>query len=208
LSHVFITEELPRKGVDFQNLALHYSGSFQKAVDYIGDLDEFTREMIVHAKIARKLGNYKLSLHSGGLKYSAYPAFAEQTEGLFHIKISTSWLESMRIILLRNPHLYRQIHPYILKQFNRDRVSYELTTDLSHVPDISTISDRNLESLLDQVDISQVIHTTYGSILTGKDKKGNYLFREMVYQTLNTHEEEHYKLVSDHVKEHLAQLQY
>ena len=208
LSHIFIVEELHRKKVEFQNLALHYTGSFQKAVDYIGDLDEYKREMKIHAEIARKLGGYKLSLHSGGLKYSAYPAFAKLTEGLFHIKISTSWLESMRIILRRNPSLYKRIHQYILKQFDLDRASYELTTDLSQIPDIKSIHEKDMESLLDNKDMRQVIHTTYGSILSGKDEMGNYLFREKVYQTLFENEKEHYHTVSDHVKKHVELLEY
>ncbi len=208
LSHIFITEELHRKGIDFQNLALHYIGTFQKAIDYIGNLDSFTREMKIQAEIAKRLGGYKLSLHSGGLKYSVYTAFAEQTEGLFHIKISTSWLESMRIVMRKNPDLYRQIHPYILEKFNRDKASYELTTDLSLIPDIDRISDSDLESLLYQDETRQVIHTTYGSILSGKNEGGAYLFRDKVYQTLYDNEKEHYKAVYEHVKKHLDLLQY
>lgn len=202
ISHIFITEELHRNGVEFQNLALHYLGIFQKAIDYIGDVEKFTQEIKIHAAIAKQFGGYKLSLHSGGLKFSVFPAFFEQTQGLFHIKISTSWLESMRIIIRKNPDLYRKMHPYILKKFGQDKASYDLTTDLSLMPDINKISDNHLEDLLNRNESRQLIHTTYGSVLSDKDKKGAYLFRNQIYQVLYHNEDEHYQAVSEHVKKH------
>jgi len=207
ISHIFIVEELHRNGVDFQNLALHYVGVFQKAVDYIGDVEEFAREMEIHSTIAKQFGGYKLSLHSGGLKFSVLPAFSEKTQGLFHVKISTSWLESMRIIIRKNPDLYRQIHPYILEKFDRDKASYDLTTDLSLVPDINKIPDSHLEDLLDNNEARQLIHTTYGSILSGKNQEGAYLFRDQIYQILYHNEDQHYQAISEHVKKHLDLLQ-
>jgi len=203
ISHIFIVEELHRNGIEFQNLALHYIGVFQKAIDYIGDVEKFTQEMRIHAGITKKFGGYKLSLHSGGLKFSVLPAFSEQTQGFFHVKISTSWLESMRIIIRKNPDLYRQIHPYILEKFNRDKASYDLTTDLSLIPDINKISDSHLEDLLNKDESRQLIHTTYGSVLSDKDKKGTYLFRNQIYQILYQNEDEHYQAISEHVKKHL-----
>jgi len=203
ISHIFIAEELHRNGVDFQNLALHYIGIFQKAIDYVGDVEKFTQEMGIYAAIAKKFGGYKLSLHSGGLKFSIFPAFSQQTQGLFHVKISTTYLESMRIIIRKNPDLYRQMHPYILKKFNEDKASYDLTTDLSLIPDINKIPDSHLEDLLDNNEARQLIHTTYGSVLSGKDKEGTYLFRNQIYQTLYHNEDEHYQAVSEHVKKHL-----
>ncbi len=65
-----------------------------------------------------------------------------------------------------------------------------------------------MEGLLDKKDARQVIHTAYGSILSGKDEKGNYLFRDKLYQTLFENEDEHYRAVSDHVKKHLELLIY
>ena len=203
ISHIFIAEELHRNGIEFQNLALHYLGIFQKAIDYVGDVEKFTREIKIHAAIAKKFGGYKLSLHSGGLKFSVFPAFSEKTHGLFHVKISTTWLESMRIIIRKNPDLYRQMHPYILKKFSQDKASYDLTTDLSLIPDINKIPDSHLEDLLDNNESLQLIHTTYGSVLSGKDKEGTYLFRNQIYQTLYHNEDEHYQAVSEHVKKHL-----
>jgi hypothetical protein len=42
---------------------------FEKGVEYIGDIDDLQRDFEIHAEIARALGLYKLSLHSGSDKY-------------------------------------------------------------------------------------------------------------------------------------------
>src|SRR4029077_16997413 len=66
--HVYIATELRRLGVRWVSLAPRYVGSFEKGVDYIGDVAAFEADFAVHAAIARALGPYKLSLHSGSDK--------------------------------------------------------------------------------------------------------------------------------------------
>jgi len=41
LAHLFIVLELQRRGVDFQNLALHFLGDWQKGIEYIGYIKDF-----------------------------------------------------------------------------------------------------------------------------------------------------------------------
>ena len=48
-----------------------------------------------------RLGPYKLSVHSGSDKFSAYPAIAEATGGVLHLKTAgTSYLEALRAVAL------------------------------------------------------------------------------------------------------------
>jgi hypothetical protein len=54
-------------------------------------------------------GNYKVSVHSGSDKFSAYPAIGKWTAGRLHVKTAgTSWLEAVRVIAVKEPALYRQ----------------------------------------------------------------------------------------------------
>ncbi len=76
-----VVSELQRLGMDFVSFAPRFVGRFEKGVEYIGDLDELKRDFEIHAAIARTLGPYKLSLHSGSDKYSTYPLIAEATQG-------------------------------------------------------------------------------------------------------------------------------
>ena len=204
LAHIFIAQELQRNKVDFQNLALRFVGDWQKGIDYIGDVGKFSQELSLHVAIARLLGGYKLSLHSGSDKFSAYPSFAEKTEGFFHIKTAgTSYLEAMKVIARKNPSLYRKIHHFALENFEKDRASYHVTTDISRIPNVDKLADDKLESLFKKIDSRQLIHITYGSVLCAKDKEGNFLFRDKIYKTLFQNEENHYKEVSAHIKRHL-----
>jgi hypothetical protein len=207
LAHLFIVLELQRRGIDFQNLALHFLGDWQKGIEYIGDVKQFAKEFSLHAAIAKKIGGYKLSLHTGSDKFSVYPIFAQGTEGLCHIKTAgTSWLEEAKVIAMKDSALYREIHRFALENFEKDRASYNLTTDLSRVPDIDTISDDELINLFKQNDSRQLIHITYGSILRAKDSEGKYLFKDRIYQTLFRYEEDHYCEVYNHIRRHLELL--
>jgi len=207
LAHLFIVLELQRRGVILQNLALHLLGDWQKGIDYIGNLEEFAKEFSLHTTIAKKIGGYKLSLHSGSDKFSVYPIFAQKTEGLYHIKTAgTSWLEEVKVVAMKDPALYREIHQFALENFEKDRASYNLTTDLSRIPDIDTIADDELVNLFKQNDSRQLIHITYGSILRVKDSEGKYIFKDRIYQVLFQYEEDHYREVSNHIKRHLELL--
>ena len=207
LAHLFIVLELQRRGVDFQNLALHFLGDWQKGIEYKGDVKQFAREFSLHAAIAKNIGGYKLSLHTGSDKFSVYPIFAQETDGLCHIKTAgTSWLEEAKVVAMKDPGLYREIHRFALENFAKDRASYNLTTDLSRIPDIDTIADDELVNLFKQNDSRQLIHITYGSILRARDNEGKYIFKDRIYKILFEHEEEHYRELSNHIKRHLELL--
>ena len=207
LAHLFIVLELQRKGVDFQNLALHFLGDWQKGIEYIGDVKQFSREFSLHAAIAKSIGGYKLSLHTGSDKFSVYPIFSQETDGLCHIKTAgTSWLEEVKVVAMKDPALYREIHRFALENFEKDRASYNLTTDLSRVSNIDELSDEQLADLFNKPDSRQLIHITYGSILKAKDNKGKYIFKDRIYKILFEYEENHYQELSNHIRRHLELL--
>ena len=60
--HIYIASELQRLGVDCISLAPRYVGTFEKGVDYIGDIDAFESSFRQHHAIACAYGPYKLSL--------------------------------------------------------------------------------------------------------------------------------------------------
>ncbi len=207
LAHLFIVLELQRRGVDFQNIALHFLGDWQKGIEYIGNVKEFAREFSLHAAIAKNIGGYKLSLHTGSDKFSVYPIFSQETDGLCHIKTAgTSWLEEVKVVAMKDPSLYREIHRFALENFAKDRASYNLTTDLSRIPDIDTIADDELVNFFKQNDSRQLIHITYGSILRAKDDEGKYIFKDRIYKILFEYEEDHYRELSNHIRKHLELL--
>ena len=194
--HFFFASELKRLGVQWVSLAPRYVGEFEKGVDYIGDLDAFEASLARHAAIARHLGPYKLSIHSGSDKFSIYPAFARQTRGLVHLKTAgTSYLEALRVIARVNPPLFREILALAMARYPIDRATYHVSARLENVPDPKDVPDARLESYLNQFDVRQVLHVTYGSAL---DAHGDAIIR-----TLKENEEAYYNALEIHFRRHL-----
>lgn len=208
LEHLFIALELKRLNIHIQGLALRFVGRFEKAIDYIGDLEEFKKTFQHHVLIAKKFGPYKLSIHSGSDKFSIYPILGELAGEMIHLKTAgTSYLESLRIIARYDPPLFREIVHYSIQHFEEDRKTYHLSTDLSMVPPVQEVSDKDLEkTYLDDNNGRQVLHVTYGSILTAKREDGNWLFRDRIRRVLIEKEEEYYQTISRHIKRHIESL--
>lgn len=197
--HFFVASELRRLGVRFTSLAPRFVGSFNKGVDYIGDLAVFETEFARHAAIARLFGSYRLSLHSGSDKFSIYPIAARHARGLLHLKTAgTSYLEALRVIAHADPDLFRKIINLGIERYNIDRASYHVSGELSHMPDIAELSDHDLPSLLDQFDTRQVLHVTFGTAL---DR-----FGAMIHERIHANEDAYYDILARHFRRHLEPL--
>ncbi len=102
----FILAALKFYGVDPDTIAPKFTGRFNKGVDYVGDLEQFSKEFeedILVIKFAIKEFSLpqmlKLSVHSGSDKFSIYPiirdAIKKHSVGL-HVKTAgTTWLEEL-----------------------------------------------------------------------------------------------------------------
>ncbi|MBQ4620475.1 MAG: tagaturonate epimerase family protein [Clostridia bacterium] len=204
--HYFVASELQRRGVKFMTIAPRFIGEFQKGIDYIGDVNEFDAEMKVHAAIARAFG-HKVSVHSGSDKFSVFPSVGRNTNQKYHVKTAgTNWLEAMRIVAKCDPRLYREIHAYALIAFEEATKYYHVTTDLNKVPALDTLSDLELPALFENDDARQLIHITYGLILSLKDENGNSVFRDRLYAFWRAHEEEYAEALYKHIGRHLKEL--
>jgi hypothetical protein len=193
--HFYISSELRRLGVQWVSMAPRYVGRFEKGVDYIGDLAVFEAELAQHAAIARVLGPYKLSIHSGSDKFSVYPIITRLTRGLVHLKTAgTSYLEALRAVARVRPGLFRQILAYGVQRYSQDRATYHVSGELERVP--ANPSDDELPALLDQFDTRQVLHVTFGSALE--------LFGAELLEVLAAHEEVYYAALEAHFERHLT----
>lgn len=195
--HFFIVNELTRVRVPLATVAPRFVGKFQKGVDYIGDIDEFERELVRHAAIMRHFGSYKLSIHTGSDKFSIYPAIARQTQGQVHVKTAgTSYLEALRVTAARNPALFLRLLDLARARFEKDRKTYFLDARLTKVPETSSLADSDLPALLDHFDSRQVLHVTFGSILDE--------FGPALHNFIDRHEAEYSAVLEAHFVRHLA----
>jgi len=206
-NHLFFIIALSQRGVKIDALAPRFIGEFQKAIDYRGDLEDFRKQFYQHVLIAKDYGNYKISIHSGSDKFSAFPPMGELAEGGLHLKTAgTSWLEAVRLIAFVSPSLYREMHRWALSKFGEASKLYHVTTDLNRIPKLEELQDQHLPILLDQNDSRQLLHITYGYLLNAKDESGNYLFKDRLYQILSIYEEDYWSFLERHIGNHLNSL--
>ena len=200
--HFFVANELARRKVRISTVAPRFCGEFQKGIDYIGDLEQFAAEMKIHAAISRHFG-YKISIHSGSDKFSIFPSAGKETRGRFHLKTAgTNWLEAMKLVAMKDPALYREVHKYALSAFKAATAYYHVTTDLNRIPCIDNLTDDQLPGLFGNNDSRQLIHITYGLILSEKNADGSFRFRDRLYRLWRENREEYAQLLFNHIGHH------
>jgi hypothetical protein len=210
LEQVFISNELKGRGVQLVGLAPRFPGYFEKAIDYYSQKDlqtgkkrkdpgSFEKRLEEIVLIARHFG-YKVSVHSGSDKFLIYPLLGEIAKGIFHLKTAgTSYVEEMKVIARNEPDLFREVYAFARGEFERERASYELSTNLDHIPDLSGLKGEEIANLLESGpgndDLRQLIHVTYGSVLSR--------FGERLGKILRENEEELFRTLKNHLKRHL-----
>ena len=201
--HFLIASELHRLGVELVSLAPRFCGDFEKGIDFKGDLDQFRDEYIQHLTIAEKFGGYKLSIHSGSDKFSVYEVIGSIDAGSVHVKTAgTSYLEALRTIAEVNPPLFRKILDYSGNRFGADKKTYHISADLEKVPRTDSLKDSELQELLNDDHARQVLHVTYGSVLSGSDEEAAS-FKKRLMKTLSEYEETYEKNLIRHFDKHL-----
>jgi hypothetical protein len=161
-AHYFVANELTKAGVSYTSLAPRFVGEFQKGIDYLGDLDEFSEDFVAHAKIADAFG-HKISVHSGSDKFLIFPLVGLHTANRFHLKTAgTSWLEGVRVLARLEPALYRRLHARALDTLEDASAYYQVKADLSKIRPLSSVDDSELPLYLTEEDSRQLLHITYG----------------------------------------------
>jgi len=212
--HYIIADQLLKADVKLVSLAPRFIGELEKGVDYKGDLGDLERSLHNHAAIARHLGPYKLSLHSGSDKLSMYAPFARATRGLFHVKTAgTSYLEALRAVLRHDEPLFREIVDFSRDRYPTDKATYHVSATNESVPPATEISSA-VE--LEQVYLErwqdvptgqgftapgrQILHCTFGSVLTHET------LGDRVRQLLEAQPDTYTQVLTEHFARHLKAL--
>jgi hypothetical protein len=196
--HIYIASDLKRLGVQWVSLAPRYVGTFEKGVDYIGDLDVFAASFEQHAAVARAFGPYKLSLHSGSDKFSIYPIAARLAGDHVHLKTAgTSYLEALRAVARVAPEVFRRIVNLAVERYPVDRASYHVSAGIAELEPLVSGSDEDLGALLDDFHGREILHVTYGSVLNHPHLSAD------LFEILRAHEDLYTELIAHHFDRHL-----
>lgn len=202
--HLYCATEMRRMGVHWVSMAPRFVGHFEKGVDYIGDIDEFAADFQAHAAIARTLGPYKISLHSGSDKFRIYALSAEMTRGVVHLKTAgTSYLEALRTVGEIEPDLLREIYAFARDRYLTDRASYHVSAQLDRAPEPTKLTPDEVSRLLDQFDARQILHVTFGSVLTTQAADGTPLFADRLMTLLRAYPAIYARNLTLHFVRHL-----
>jgi tagaturonate epimerase len=177
--HFIIADQCKRAGMKLVSLAPRFIGEFEKGVDYKGDVAALEKSLADHAAIAKQLGPYKLSLHSGSDKLSIYPSLSRATAGMFHVKTAgTSYLEALRVLARVDTKLFREVVTLSRSRYDTDKATYHVSATLNSAKPESEIKDnRALEKaylgLWDDCPKGkglsdpgrQILHCCFGSVL-------------------------------------------
>lgn len=102
----FIMKMIADEKIPAQTIAPKFTGRFNKGVDYVGDVVQFTKEfeqdVLVIDYAVKEFGlpkDLKLSVHSGSDKFTIYPIMADiikKYDKGIHVKTAgTTWLEEV-----------------------------------------------------------------------------------------------------------------
>lgn len=202
--HYLVVNELNRLNVALISLAPRFVGDFEKGIDYKGNSRRFKEEYLKHVSIAELLGPYKISIHSGSDKFSVYEVIGSLGRGHVHVKTAgTSYLEALRTVAAKQPDLFREILEFARGLFETEKATYHVSAKLEKVPASKELSDDKLTALFDDNDARQVLHVTFGKVLTTRNQEGKPLFRDRIMQCLEQNEAEHYANLVRHFERHL-----
>lgn len=197
--HYFIASELLKRKIPLVSLAPRFVGKFQKGVDYIGTVKDFAQSLAQHAEIMKYFDTYKLSIHTGSDKFSLYPVIAHYCGDSLHVKTAgTSYLEALRVFAKHEPQLFRDILTLSKQAFETDKKSYALDCKPENVPAESQLKDSELPELLEQFDSRQVLHVSFGSVITA--------YKKRIHETLNHHHLAYKDTLKLHFEKHLQLL--
>ncbi|WP_437223831.1 tagaturonate epimerase family protein [Planctomicrobium sp. SH661] len=212
--HYIIADQLRRHDVRIISLAPRFIGELEKGVDYKGDLAALERSMGEHAAVARSMGPYKISLHSGSDKLSMYGLLARKTQGQFHVKTAgTSYLEALRVVARCAPDEFRRIVDFARDRYDVDKATYHVSATTNDVPAPANVQTaRQLEQLYlecwDDVPAGrgftapgrQILHCTFGSVLLHPE------LGPVVQQVLRENAGVYNEVLTEHFVRHLQAL--
>jgi len=204
VEHIYMATEMRRLGMDWVSYAPRYVGGFEKGVDYIGDTDVFSESITRHAQIARALGPYKLSLHSGSDKFSIYDLASSAIGPMVHLKTSgTSYLEALGIAAKFAPELFREIYAVSREAYRGARASYQVSAQIDNTPEPQGVPEQELASLVVNFDSRQILHVGYGAVLTMLDGNGDKALDQGLRSVLEAHEIDFEEALEMHLGRHL-----
>jgi hypothetical protein len=99
--------------------------------------------------------------------------------------------------------LFREILNFIRYIYETEKKTYHVLAKLENVKSGNEYSDQEPVGLFDANDVRQVLHVTFGKVLTDKKADGTYLFKNKIINNLKRNENLPYEYLEKHFRRHL-----
>jgi hypothetical protein len=125
-----------------------------------------------------------------------------------HVKTAgTSYLEALKVVASGDPNLFREILDFAKDLYETEKKSYHVSADIRKVKSGKEYTDSELVELFNSNDTRQVLHVTFGKVLSDKKGDGSYLFKNRILDCLKRNEHLHYQILERHFRKHLEPFQ-
>ena len=110
----------------------------------------------------------------------------------------------MRTVAQLQPALLRDSYAFACDHYETDRASYHVSALLNRAPDPTAVTDGQVPALLDQFDAREILHVTFGSVLTAQDADGGKPFYDAIMTLLRSHPTAYTTNLCEHFLRHLT----
>ena len=109
----------------------------------------------------------------------------------------------MRTVAVAEPSLFGEILDFAREHYPAEKATYHVSGRLENVRAADQIEEGALADLLEQDDARQVLHVTFGKVLTTRAEDGSSLFEKRLMHCLRENEALHYECLIKHFNRHL-----
>ncbi len=127
---------------------------------------------------------------------------------LLHVKTAgTSYLEALRVLARVRPALFLELIEFSRGRYDQDRASYHVSAKLSDARSPGGLNPKEQEQeYLDAAAGRQILHVTFGAVLTIGQTRGGQPFKQAIIETLAAHADLHSDLLAQHLGRHIELL--
>jgi hypothetical protein len=101
------------------------------------------------------------------------------------------------------PRLFRAIYVFARERYDQDRASYHVSATVASAPDPAELADADLPGLLEDFHAREILHVTFGSVLTASHADGTRVFADDLRSMLQAHPEIYEECLERHFVRHL-----
>ena len=101
-----------------------------------------------------------------------------------------------------DPVFFREIYAFARQRYDTDKASYHVSAELSRAPLPEEVKD--WPGLLEQFDAREILHVTFGSVLTEKTNTGKRRFYDRFMGFLRANPDTYAANLENHFIRHLT----